>query len=152
MRENDKSRGEKLSRRGRSRTAAGGLYQLVIRLPRPRRIRVGSLGIQPFAAGYYLYTGRARRDLERRIRTHLAPRRRRWWHIDYLMQYGRLRQIRVRLGRRLSECAHHRQSAAQGAGTPWVRQFGASDCRCGGHLLYSRRWPLPKGAGEGEEG
>ena len=64
-------------------------YQLLIRLRRPVTVVVGALGERTFAAGDYLYTGSARRNLEARIARHLSwgenPQRKRHWHVDYLL-------------------------------------------------------------------
>ena len=65
-----------------------GFYQLVVRLGRRRTIVVGRLGRFEFPAGYYVYTGSAKRGLESRIARHLRRRKRMRWHIDYLLQYA----------------------------------------------------------------
>ena len=50
-------------------------YQLIIELPRTIRFRAGALGPCRLAAGRYVYTGSARRNLEARIRRHLAGKK-----------------------------------------------------------------------------
>lgn len=108
-------------------------YQLLIRLTVPRRIQIGRLGTFSFPAGYYVYTGRARRYLEARLARHLSRIKNLHWHIDYLIAARGVRVTGVcRL--RESECT----AAQRLNGLIVVPGFGASDCRagCGSHLKY----------------
>ncbi len=66
----------------RSPPATHVSYQLLIRIGRPIRLRIGALGVQEFPAGHYLYTGSARRNLEARIHRHLRREKKLRWHID----------------------------------------------------------------------
>lgn len=91
-----------------------GTYALVIFLPRAQTIRVGALGAFKFPRGYYLYIGSALNGLSARVARHLANARRfdaqsmalrnlrgerlrqrrrgkkRFWHIDYLLEHARV--------------------------------------------------------------
>ncbi len=105
-------------------------YQLLIRLRRPVTVVVGALGERTFAAGDYLYTGSARRNLEARIARHLSwgenPQRKRHWHVDYLLAVRGVQVVQVQ---RFVE-----PECAVNQGTPGsfpVPGFGASDCRAG---------------------
>jgi Uri superfamily endonuclease len=111
-------------------------YQLLIDVPRPVRVTIGSLGTFAFRAGRYLYTGSAKRHLDARIARHLRQEKTLRWHIDYLLAAPGVRVVEVRRSRR-SECALNR---AAGGSIP-VAGFGASDCRagCGAHLRYLGR-------------
>jgi Uri superfamily endonuclease len=113
-------------------------YQLVLEVARPVRVEVGRLGRFRFAAGCYVYTGSARRNLEARIARHARPEKRLRWHIDYLLAQPGVRLVRVRRSR-LPECALNRRTR----GTIPVPGFGASDCLAGciSHLKY--RGALP---------
>lgn len=108
-------------------------YQLVLRLKRSARLRIGCLGVFDFPAGRYVYTGSARRNLEARIARHLRPAKRLHWHIDYLLCCAGVEVLRVRRFRR-AECAVNSHTR----GAILVPGFGASDCRagCGAHLKY----------------
>jgi Uri superfamily endonuclease len=113
-----------------------GVYQLRIRLRRSVVLCVGSLGRVRFAAGMYIYTGRASRGLRARVLRHVHGGRRRHWHIDYLLVSGVARIERVVLASTdpEDEC---RVNAATGRGAMSVApRFGASDCRnsCPAHL------------------
>ena len=117
-----------------------GIYTLLIRLARSRRIRVGSLGLRAFPAGYYLYTGSARRHLAARVARHFRRCKTRRWHVDYLLRYARVEAVRVWPGER-NECRINRFWLERpGAGIP-VPGFGSSDCRCRSHLVYMPEQP-----------
>jgi Uri superfamily endonuclease len=113
-------------------------YQLVIEVARPLRVQVGRLGSFRFAAGRYVYTGSARRNLEARIARHARRDKRLRWHIDYLLEQPGVQLAQVRRSR-LPECALNQRTR----GTIPVPGFGATDCpaRCVSHLKY--RGPLP---------
>jgi len=108
-------------------------YQLHIRIESDVTIQVGALGKQEFAAGNYIYTGSARRNLPARIRRHLGREKRLRWHIDYLLADPHVQITGVVTSTR-EECDWN-QSVQ---GTAPVPRFGASDCRsgCGAHLRY----------------
>jgi len=108
-------------------------YQLVIEVPAMLRVRIGKLGEFEFAAGSYVYTGSARRNLEARIARHARVEKRLRWHIDYLLAAPSVRIAKIVRSSR-DECWLN-QSVK---GTVPVPGFGASDCRsgCGVHLKY----------------
>ncbi len=109
-------------------------YQLLIRIDRDIRIRIGALGKQDFPAGNYVYTGSARRNLVSRIRRHLSRDKRLRWHIDYLLADPHVHVTGVVTSTR-KECDWNHSVK----GSVPVPGFGASDCRsgCGAHLRYS---------------
>ncbi|MEE9274352.1 MAG: GIY-YIG nuclease family protein [bacterium] len=120
-----------------------GVYHLLLRLGRPRRIRVGALGLLPFPAGYYTYTGRAMRGLGARLARHSRRGGKRLrWHIDYLRRAAALEAIRlVAADEAEAECRLALDLLAQarrrlGAGALLHPGFGASDCRCPAHLVH----------------
>lgn len=111
-------------------------YRLFIRLRRACRIAPGCLGRHRLPAGWYVYTGSARRNLPARVRRHLAGAGARRWHIDWLLARAEASVRWVEL-HAAPEC---RVNAATGGSVP-VPGFGASDCRagCGSHLRYLGR-------------
>jgi len=115
-----------------------GIYQLLLRLPEPRTIRVGALGEQRFAAGWYVYTGTMKRGLSHRLRRHAAREKPLRWHIDYLTTRSDVAATRIfsLTGAAEQECATHRHLAAKPGVTEPVPGFGSSDCRCRSHLAY----------------
>jgi Uri superfamily endonuclease len=113
-----------------------GTYQLWIRLRRPVVLRIGRLGRVALPAGVYVYTGRAARALQARVRRHVTGGRRRHWHIDYLLAAPAARLVQVVLVSPdpADECRANVELARRGQ-CP-VPRFGASDCRqgCPAHL------------------
>lgn len=113
-----------------------GLYVLVLKLKNNRRIKPGQLPETEFKRGTYLYVGRAKRGLRKRLERHLKKRKRLFWHIDYFLRAARITGIWVKL-RSFDECRTIRQirNILKRSEVPQKR-FGASDCHCLSHLLY----------------
>jgi len=129
-----------------------GLYLLWLALAADQRIEVGRLGRFDFCAGLYVYVGSAQRRRSARIARHLRLEKPLRWHIDYVRRHARVLAVSLVEGTRAGEChLAGRLTAALGA---WVAvpRFGASDCRCPGHLLVLPGEPLPDVAGPGLEG
>ena len=122
-----------------------GVYTLVIRVDRELAFRAGSLGQVVLRPGFYLYTGSGlgpgSLSLRGRVKRHLGARRRRFWHVDYLLDQPSARVVAVVASPSLikEECRVN-QALIEGltAEVP-VRGFGSSDCRsgCPAHLLYT---------------
>jgi len=126
-----------MTRRGEPPTDAG-LYIAVLRLDADRRIRVGRLGRFRFGRGVYLYVGSAQRNRSARLARHGRRRKPRRWHIDYLSTNATMLGAILIPGRREDEC---RVAAEVGRLCPrFIEGFGASDCRCGGHLFCAGEW------------
>jgi sugar fermentation stimulation protein A len=115
-----------------------GVYQLLIRLQRPVVVRVGALGRHRFAAGWYVYSGSARNGLSQRVCRHLRRRKRKHWHIDYLLAVADQVEAFVLPGNQMTECTL--QTHLNGGRIP-LPGFGSSDCSCVAHLLYFRWRP-----------
>jgi len=121
--------------------ADSGFYQLVARLEGECEVTVGRLGTFLFPAGYYVYTGSARKGLESRIARHLRKAKPMRWHIDYLLRHAAAIEVR-RYSSDRSECSLS-QSVGRLRGSAVVaRGFGSSDCECVTHLFYFRRNPV----------
>lgn len=119
----------------------GGTYILVIQVGEEQDIVVGSLGRMRFRAGYYLYVGSALAGLGARLARHLRREKALHWHIDYLLEHGRIEEIWYRLGSQRLECAWAgAMEGLPGVSAPHSR-FGASDCSCHTHLYYSPARP-----------
>lgn len=112
-----------------------GSYLLLLRLARPTSLTVGRLGRLALAAGWYVYVGSALGGLGPRLWRHRRRAKPRHWHVDALREATSLVAIAARLGPERIEC----QVAARLAERPDARlaaaRFGASDCRCPGHLI-----------------
>lgn len=113
-----------------------GIYLLALRLTKNLRITPGRLPETTFPSGLYLYVGRSKNSLQGRIKRHLRKQKKTFWHIDYLLSKSRIEDIWIKLGC-FDECQithkiHHLFRHSRHL----VNKFGASDCRCPGHLLY----------------
>jgi sugar fermentation stimulation protein A len=118
-----------------------GVYVVVFRLARARRLRVGLLGPLAFPAGYYFYAGSAQRNLAARIARHGRRRKPKHWHIDYLSAHAPMVAALAGAGPKAAEC---RLANALGRlCTPLLDGFGCSDCACRTHLF----WRPPDGQG-----
>jgi Uri superfamily endonuclease len=116
----------------------GGTYSLLVKLPEGREIVVGGKR-QGFPAGYYVYVGSAMGGLEQRVRRHLSGEKKRKWHVDFLLEHGKIVDLgRIHSKRRL-EC-ELASGVRESGGSP-VKGFGASDCGCDTHLYYFSEVP-----------
>ena len=121
--------------------ASPGVYVVAIRLAGHRALRVGRLPRCEYEPGTYLYAGSAGRGLRARIARHLRADRRRHWHLDWLLEAGRVAGVWWLETDRRMECAVAARLRGLGAEVPG---FGASDCQCRSHLVYAhRRQPAP---------
>lgn len=110
------------------------IVHLRIRRPAPS-VRIGKLGRFEFPASDYLYVGSALNSLWPRVRRHLRRQGKRRWHVDHLRDVARPLQAWVAVTTDRRECALAGAIGALPGATAWPRRFGASDCRCPGHLL-----------------
>lgn len=121
-------------------TRDGGSYLLLLRLDRPKRVRVGRLGLIAFARGHHVYVGSAVRHLSARIAWHQRADKKPRWHVDYLRRRADAFLALPIPSSRRDECRLARALAGILEAGP--RGFGSSDCRCATHLFRSRRDPL----------
>ena len=111
-----------------------GLYIAIFNLPAKKRILVGRLGSFVFERGYYFYVGSAQRNLSLRLKRHAEKKKPLRWHIDYLSVKADMLGAIIIPKSKAYECR-----IAKELGNLFkqaVNSFGASDCRCGGHLFY----------------
>jgi len=118
-----------------------GTYVLVMELGQATRMTIGGLGIQHLGQGYYLYVGSAMGGLRGRVARHLRKDKRLHWHIDYLLRAATVVEVWYRVGPERLECAWAGALRRSGRVEAVVRGFGASDCRCWGHLFFSKERP-----------
>lgn len=108
-------------------------YQLIILLKQDCRIQVGALGQFDFKAGYYVYSGSAKRNLAARLARHCRKDKPLRWHIDYLTSQPTSAVVDTYTFN--SEECQLNQACP---GSIPIPGFGASDCKsgCGAHLKY----------------
>ncbi len=142
--------------------ARKGVYNLLIKLDRDCRLKVGMLGTFQFPKGYYVYTGSAQNNMEKRIARHLAiaecgirnaesqkenifvpqsalcnphsPKMH--WHIDYLLRVAKVLKVVEYAGLKADECRISRAIGKHPDAKIIVKGFGSSDCRCRTHLYF----------------
>jgi len=106
-------------------------YQLLIKIKNDISLQIGKLGHFDFPAGFYVYTGSAKRNMDARLRRHYSLNKKPHWHIDYLLIHRDVEIITTR-----------KSSAEECELNMWVngetvaKGFGSSDCRqkCSSHL------------------
>ena len=112
-----------------------GLYILVLKLAKETTITIGKLGTFTFPPGTYCYVGQARAHLRQRLARHCRKNKPLRWHIDYFLPHVEMQAILLFPPNDTAECALAQQVAKKG-GIPFPPRFGASDCRCPGHLIH----------------
>jgi sugar fermentation stimulation protein A len=96
-------------------------------------MKIGRLGVYEFPRGYYVYTGSARQGMDARIRRHLSNKKRRHWHIDYLLEEGVVEGVYYF---DKGECEVSREVFSLSGAALIVRKFGSTDCSCPSHLAF----------------
>ncbi len=112
-----------------------GTYALLIELENPVTVEVGRLGSIEFRRGWYTYVGSALSGVAARVGRHLPQRKKLHWHVDYLLNKGRLSEVTWGLSDKRLECRIVGGLLQHGFCS--VPGFGASDCRCASHLFFS---------------
>jgi sugar fermentation stimulation protein A len=117
-----------------------GSYLLICRLNNDAYLEAGKLGTLHLRKGFYVYVGSGKKDLLSRINRHRRKRKKMFWHIDYLLEKGKLlAELPVRT-RDDIECLMANSLRNMAAGM--VNGFGSSDCACPSHLFYFPTLPL----------
>jgi Uri superfamily endonuclease len=115
-------------------TDLGTTYLLRIYLKKSRYINIGKLGKFYFRSGYYFYVGSAKKNLSRRIERHRRKKKKKFWHIDYLLQYAKVKKV---LMSNLSE-EKLASLLSKKLSIP-VKGFGSSDKKSKAHLFFSEK-------------
>ena len=110
-----------------------GVYVLIISVGKDIRVNVGALGSIFFEKGLYAYVGSVQNGLERRIERHLRKAKRKFWHVDYLLDNAvRIVKVFCKEAEKSEECRIARKLSEKGIA---VKRFGCSDCGCVSHLF-----------------
>ena len=115
-----------------------GSYALVFRMKHACDLVIGRLGHYQFLPGFYIYLGSALGPggISARTRRHLnyscskAP----YWHVDRLLGVSKITEIWWKARTESVECLWAARLAT--IGSIHIAGFGASDCRCAGHLIH----------------
>jgi Uri superfamily endonuclease len=114
--------------------ALKGVYVLVIQVDKDRQVNVGALGKSIFKKGLYAYVGSAQDNLVQRIKRHLRKEKRKFWHVDYLLDDDATKVVEVfyKRANKTEECAFAKLIGRRGES---IHGFGSSDCNCRSHLF-----------------
>ncbi|KYK25370.1 endonuclease [Thermoplasmatales archaeon SG8-52-4] len=110
-----------------------GSYILLINLENDQVIRIGKLGDISFNKGFYLYIGSALNGLENRLKRHFKADKKKHWHIDYFLRYGKIINAYYKESNAKEECDIVNNFENKLLSIPG---FGCSDCKCKSHLFY----------------
>ena len=116
-----------------------GIYVLIIRVAEDISVDVGALGKRVFPKGLYAYVGSAQTNLEQRVKRHLRSEKRKFWHIDYLLDNPAAKIIKVffKEAEKAEECEI---AKFFGERSESVAGFGCSDCNCISHLFHIEKY------------
>ncbi len=103
-------------------------YQLFINVTKEINLKVGKLGKFIFPIGSYVYTGSAKKNIDKRIERHLSKKKN-----LYLLNNDAVQIISTRKSQ-IAECSLNKKIK----GTIIIDGFGSSDCylSCKSHLKY----------------
>ena len=120
-----------------------GTYALIMRCKKTGRTKIGRLGTLQLRPGFYIYVGSAQGPggIEARVTRHRRRNKKLHWHIDYLRRHTALIETWTLAGTANHE--HDWSAALEKKYASAHGRFGASDCRCQTHLLYSSDRPTP---------
>ncbi len=123
-------------------TADRGCYLLIVEIDELCSLGIGR-AVETLAPGLYGYAGSAQRGLAARLARHARPPedKRARWHIDHLLARGRVEAALAYPLQRPGECWLAECLAREPGVGRAARGFGASDCRCPGHLVAFRKPP-----------
>jgi Uri superfamily endonuclease len=111
-----------------------GVYVLIIEVNKDTSLNVGALGKSTFKKGLYAYIGSAQNDLEHRVKRHVRKEKRKFWHVDYLLDDDATKVVKVfhKQADKTGECAIAKAIGERGEP---IDDFGSSDCNCKSHLF-----------------
>ena len=89
-----------------TKKSLAGIYVLIIQVGEDISVDVGALGERVFEKGLYAYVGSAQANLEQRVKRHLRREKKKFWHIDYLLDKPASKIIKVfyKKAGKLEEC------------------------------------------------
>jgi len=120
-----------------------GVYVLIISVGKSINVNIGALGSVNFEKGFYAYVGSAQNSLEKRVERHLRKAKRKFWHIDYLLNNDAVKVLKVfyKKARKHEECRIAKRIRQRSV---CIKSFGSSDCKCQSHLTRIKDYGLLK--------
>lgn len=131
-----------LTRNANAKQAANmlrGVYVLIIQVDANISLNVGALGKLTFKKGLYAYVGSAQNNLEHRVKRHFRKKKRKYWHIDYLLDNDatKIAKVFYKKADKTEECTIAKVIGEKGEPTDG---FGSSDCHCKSHLYRIKEY------------
>jgi len=111
-----------------------GVYILLLNIDKNLQLKIGSLGRIKFDKGNYAYVGSAQNSLEKRIGRHIIKNKKKFWHIDYLLD-NRLTKITKIFYKKSGKSEECRIANKLSKTKLPIAKFGCSDCSCKSHLF-----------------
>jgi len=113
-----------------------GTYMILLKLSSRSNIKIGRTRRVSLERGLYCYVGSALGPggFTARLRRYASIGMRKHWHVDYLLPHAELIGALV-----IEDSSRYECSWASWVGRladSCIDGFGASDCRCSGHLFY----------------
>ena len=96
--------------------------------------KIGSLGKIKFDKGTYAYVGSAQNNLEKRILRHLSKNKKKFWHIDYLLNNTTVKILKI-FYKKVEKSEECKIAEKLSKSKYFVPNFGCSDCNCKSHLF-----------------
>ena len=120
-----------------------GIYVLIIKADKDIGVDVGALGRVYFKKGLYAYVGSAQKNLAQRVERHLRKGKRKFWHIDDLLDNNCVKILKVFFENadKKEECRVARLIGKKGL---LISSFGSSDCHCRSHLFHVKDYAFLK--------
>ena len=112
-------------------------YILGIVLDKDIELKIKSLGKINFKKGFYLYVGSAKRNFKARINRHLIKKKKKFWHIDYLLSLNEAKIKEIWITNKIKECQI--ANFLNKEGYNFINRFGSSDCKCPSHLFFIKQ-------------
>ena len=113
-----------------------GSYILLIHIDRDSNIKIGGLGNIFFSKNFYTYIGSGLNNLDSRLKRHLKKTKKNHWHIDYLLETGKIVDIFYKKGIIREECKLADSFVDK---LQIIPKFGSSDCKCKSHLFFGNK-------------
>jgi Uri superfamily endonuclease len=114
-----------------------GQYIVLLYIHNLTVLEIGKLGTYSFAPGTFAYIGSAHGPggLSARLSRHLRSKddKHPHWHIDHLLSAADISAVGWSPIHQHNECDW--AASLNGFGRRWPPRFGATDCRCEGHLI-----------------
>lgn len=119
-----------------------GCYILVLKLSEGKNIQIGKLGKFYFEQGIYFYVGSAKGGFSKRVARYFGRRKKRRWHIDYLLDKSEI------IGIFLFDEYVDEEALAEKMSLLYkmpIRKFGATDSKSFSHLFKKEKAPGGEG-------